>query len=383
MAEDSDEEKTEDPTPQRLEKAREEGQVARSRELTTFLLLATAIASLWLTSGWFVDAVLTVGRTGFGFDPGVAHDSSRMMSHIVGQVFTVAGGIAPLFVVLLAMALVAPNLLGGLLISSKSLKLDVNRLNAIKGLGRVFSANAAAELVKAIAKSVLIGSVAAGFIYAHIGELLGLAGEGIHQAVAHALRLVFFCCALMVLVFVVVVAIDVPFQIWSHHKKLRMSRKEIKDEHKENEGDPQIKARIREQQQRMARSRMMAAVPEADVVVTNPSHYAVALAYEGERMAAPRVVAKGAGEVAARIRELAAEHRVPRLAAPPLARALYRHADLNAEIPAALYTAVAEVLAWVYQLDRARRDGAAAPKTPRDIEVPSELAVPAQQDTTT
>lgn len=382
MAEDSDEEKTEDPTPQRLEKAREEGQVPRSRELTTFLLLATGIAGLWLTSGWFVDAVLTIGRTGFAFGPGVAHDPSRMMSHIVGQLFTIARGIAPLFGVLVVIALVAPNLLGGWMISAKSLKLDVNRLNAIKGLGRVFSANAVAELGKAIAKSVLIGSVAAGFVYAHLGELLSLAGQDTHQAVVHALRLVFFCCALMVLVFVVVVAIDVPFQIWNHHKKLRMSRKEIKDEHKENEGDPQIKARIREQQQRMARSRMMAAVPEADVVVTNPSHYAVALAYDGERMGAPRVVAKGADEVAARIRERAAEHRVPWLAAPPLARALYRHADLNTEIPAALYTAVAEVLAWVYQFDRARRAGGPAPDTPRAIDVPPDMAVPVEQDTT-
>lgn len=382
MAEDSDEEKTEDPTPQRLEKAREEGQVARSRELTTFLMLVTAIAALWMTSGWFVDAVLTVGRTGFGFDAGVAHDSSRMLSHIVAQLFTIARGIAPLMGVLLIMALVAPNLLGGLLISAKSLKVDVNRLNPIKGLGRVFSANAVAELGKAVAKSVLIGSVAAGFIYAHLGEMIGLAGQDPATAIVHALRLVFFCCALMVLVFVVVVAIDVPFQIWSHHKKLRMSLKEIKDEHKENEGDPQIKARIREQQQRMARSRMMAAVPDADVVVTNPSHYAVALVYDGERMGAPRVVAKGADEVAARIRELAAEHRIPRLAAPPLARALYRHADLNTEIPAALYTAVAEVLAWVYQLDRTRREGGPAPDTPRDIDVPPELAVPAGQDST-
>ncbi|MGB7757282.1 MAG: flagellar biosynthesis protein FlhB [Salinisphaera sp.] len=382
MAEDSDEEKTEDPTPQRLEKAREEGQVARSRELTTFLLLATGIAGLWLTSGWFVDAVLTVGRTGFAFGPGVAHEQARMMSQVVGQLFTIARGIAPLMGVLVVMALVAPNLLGGWMISAKSIKLDINRLNAIKGLGRVFSSNAAAELAKAIAKSVLIGSVAAGFIYAHLGELLSLAGEDPATAIVHALRLVFFCCALMVLVFVLVVAIDVPFQVWSHHKKLRMSLKEIKDEHKENEGDPQIKARIRDQQQRMARSRMMAAVPEADVVVTNPSHYAVALSYDGEQMGAPRVVAKGADEVAARIRDLALEHHIPRLAAPPLARALYRHADLNTEIPAALYTAVAEVLAWVYQLDRARREGGPVPETPRDIDVPPELAVAAGEDTT-
>ncbi|RJS95180.1 flagellar biosynthesis protein FlhB [Salinisphaera sp. Q1T1-3] len=380
MAEGSDEEKTEDPTPQRLEKAREEGQVARSRELTTFLLLATGLAGLWLTSGWLIDSVMTVGRSGLGFSPAIAHDPARMMSHVVAQFFAVARGIAPLFVVLVVVAIVAPNLLGGWLISAKSLKFDVNRLNAIKGLGRVFSANAVAELAKAVAKSVLIGSVAAGFVYVHIGELLDLAGADPATAIVHALRLVIFCCALMVLVFVVVVGIDVPFQLWNHQKKLRMSLKEIKDENKENEGDPQIKARVREQQQRMARQRMMAAVPEADVVVTNPSTYAVALAYDGDRMGAPRVVAKGADEVATRIRERAAEHHIPRLAAPPLARALYRHADLDAEIPAALYGAVAEVLAWVYQLDRASREGDAAPAVPDHIDVPPELAVPAGDD---
>lgn len=383
MAEDSDEEKTEEPTQQRLEKAREEGQVPRSRELSTFLLLATGVAGLWGTSGWFVDAVLTIGRASFDFAPGVAHDNARMMSQVVAQLFTIAGGIAPLLGALLVIALVAPTLLGGWLFSAKSIKLDVQRLDPVKGLGRVFSANAGAELVKAIAKSVLIGTVAAGFVYTHLDEILSLAGQHSHQAVIHALRLVFFCSALMILAFVVVVAIDVPFQIWNHHKKLRMSLKEIKDEHKENEGDPQIKARIRDQQQRMARGRMMNAVPDADVIVTNPSHYAVALAYEGDQMSAPKVVAKGADEVAARIRELAAEHDVPRLAAPPLARALYRHADLDAEIPAALYTAVAEVLAWVYQLDRARREGGPAPSMPRDIEIPSELAVPAAEETAT
>jgi flagellar biosynthetic protein FlhB len=381
MAEENDEEKTEQPTPQRLEKAREEGQVPRSRELTTFLLLVTGVAGLWLTANVFVDAMLTVGRIGFGFEPGVSRSTHQMMALVLKQLLAAVGGLAPLFGMLVVVAIVAPNLLGGWLISSKSLQPDFKRLNPVKGLGRLFSANAAAELAKAVAKSALIGAVAASFIYTHLHEILDLAEEGGQQAVVHALRLVFSCSALMVLVFVVVVAIDVPFQIWSHNKKLRMSRKEIKDEHKENEGDPQIKARIREQQNRMARSRMMSAVPDADVVVTNPTHYAVALAYDADRMAAPRVVAKGSGEIAARIRELAAANKVPLLTAPPLARALHRHADLDAEIPAALYTAVAEVLAWVYQIDRARREGIPEPDTPNAIDVPAKMAVPAAEET--
>lgn len=382
MADENQDDKTEEATPQRLQKAREEGQVARSRELSTFLLMAGGLAGLWLGGGWFADALLKVGRSSFGFDAAVAHDPARLLTHLLEELLTVAIGVAPLFGLLFIVALAAPNLLGGWLLSGKSIKLDFDRLDFFKGLGRMFSANSLAELGKAIAKSLLIGAVAVLFVQLHLGELLGLAGEETRTAVVHALRLVFFCAALMILAFVVVVGIDVPFQVWNHHKKLRMSRQEIKDEQKEQEGDPQIKMRIRQQQQRVARQRMMAAVPTADVVVTNPSHYAVALAYDGARMRAPRVVAKGVDEVAARIRALAAEHQVPLLAAPPLARALHRHADIDAEVPAALYTAVAEVLAWAYQFDWARRAGEPAPEAPGAIPVPAELAVPAQEDTT-
>lgn len=375
MADDSDADKTEEPSAQRLEKAREEGQIARSRELSTFVLLATALGGLWLSGQWLTTRLVDIGRAGFVFDAATAHDGARLMSHVAGQFQSLALGLGPLFGLLVIAALVAPTLLGGWLFSGKSIKFDLQRLNLVKGLGRVFSTQAAVELGKAVAKSVLVGAVAVGFITAHIGELLDLAGEDSRQAVVHGLRLVFACCALMVLAFVIVVAIDVPFQIWHHRKKLRMTRQALRDEHKESEGDPQIKARIREQRQRLARRRMMAAVPQADVVVTNPSHYAVALAYRAERMGAPRVVAKGADEIAARIRERAAAHHVPLLAAPPLARALYRHADLEAEIPAALYTAVAEVLAWVFELDRARSQGERAPTPPANIEIPEALRV--------
>lgn len=376
VAEDNDEDKSEEPTPQRLQKAREEGQVVRSRELTTFLLLTAGLGSLWLTARWFVSALLKVGATGFGFAPDLAWDKARMMAHMGQQMLTVAKGVAPLFGVLVVISLLAPNLLGGWLLSGKSIKFDVDRLNFFKGLGRMFSANAAAELGKAIAKSLLVGVVAVLFLRSHLTEFLDLAGGQAQQAIGHGLRLVFYCAALMVLAFVVVVAIDVPFQVWNHHKKLRMSRQDVKDELKEQEGDPQIKARIRSQQQQVARQRMMAAVPGADVVVTNPAHYAVALAYDESRMRAPQVVAKGVNEVAERIRELALAHEVPLLAAPPLARSLYRHAELGAEIPAALYTAVAEVLAWAWQLEQARRSGTPWPDAPHALPVPPELAVP-------
>ena len=199
--------------------------------------------------------------------------------------------------------------------------------------------------------------------------------QPLQQALADALRLAAMACALMVLSLIVVILIDVPYQLWSHSKKLRMSKEEVKREHKESEGDPHLKAKIRGQQQAMARNRMMTQVPDADVIVTNPTHYAVALKYEEQRMNAPRVVAKGADAVAARIRELGAEHRVPLLEAPPLARSLYRHVDLDREIPGPLYTAVAEVLVWAFRLKRAREEGGETPTTPSQLTVPPELEV--------
>lgn len=381
MASEDDAEKTEPPTPRRLEKAREDGQVPRSRELATFMMLCVALASLWLLSGWMGANMMTVMRSSMRFDASMAMDSSRLLDHQWAQAMTALKALAPIALPLVAAALLAPTLLGGWLFSPKSIKVDAKKLDPIKGLGRIFSSQGVIELVKAIAKSVLVGTVAAWFIHAHVEELLGLAREQGSGALLHALTLIVTCCALMVLAFVVVVGIDVPYQLWSHHKKLRMSLKEIKDEHKESEGDPQLKAKIRQTQQAMARGRMMTEVPDADVIVTNPSHYAVALAYRDDEMGAPRVVAMGADNIAARIREIGAEAGVPLLEAPPLARALYRHGELEQEIPAALYTAVAQVLAWVYQLKRYHQAGGERPVRPADITVPTGLDPAEENDT--
>jgi flagellar biosynthetic protein FlhB len=373
MANESDAEKTEPATPRRLEKAREDGQVPRSRELATFMLLCVGLASLWLLASWMGGNMMVVMQTSMRFDAAAAMDSSRLLDRQWAQAMTALKALAPITLPLVAAALLAPTLLGGWLFSPKSIKFDPKKLDPLKGLGRIFSSQGIIELVKAIAKSVLIGAVAAWFVYTHLDELLGLAKEPGHAALVHALTLLVTCCALMLLAFVVVVGIDVPYQLWSHHKKLRMSRQEIKDEHKESEGDPQLKAKIRQQQQAMARGRMMSEVPGADVIVTNPSHYAVALSYRDGEMSAPRVVAKGADHIAAKIRELGAESGVPLLEAPPLARALYRHGELEQEIPAALYTAVAQVLAWVFQLKRYQEAGGVQPSRPTDIPVPPGL----------
>ncbi|MFD1215509.1 MULTISPECIES: flagellar biosynthesis protein FlhB [Microbulbifer] len=376
MADDSqDQEKTETATPRRLEKAREEGQVARSRELATVMLLCAGLGGLWaLGPGLFV-GLGSMMEQSFLFDRQQVFDATVMLVTAADLFERSLYALIPLFALLTAVALLAPNLLGGFLISAKSLKPQLSKLNPLKGLKRQFSHQALIELAKAIAKSVLVGSVLVVFLANRRGDFFALMDLSAERAAASALHLVAEACGWMVLSLILVILLDVPYQLWSHGKKLRMSKEEVRREFKESEGDPQLKARIRQQQQSMARNRMMSQVPEADVIVTNPTHFAVALRYDESQMAAPRVVAKGVEAVAARIRALGNEHNIPRLEAPPLARALYRHVDLEQEIPAALYTAVAEVLAWAMQLRRARNDGSELPTTPEQLPIPKALEV--------
>ncbi|WP_280562128.1 flagellar biosynthesis protein FlhB [Chromohalobacter sp. 48-RD10] len=370
---DSDEEKTEDPTPRRLDKAREDGEVARSRELTTFMLLAAGVMTLWSLGGHLYESLGAVMEQSFIFSRAEVFDTSVLMSHIWALGKNTLMSLMPLFLIVSVVALAAPVMLGGWLMTAKSLQPQVSKLNPLKGLKRMFSSQAIAELGKAVAKSTLVGGVAVIFLWWHRGDLLGLMNLPLSEALARGMNLAVLCLAFCVATLIVVVLIDVPFQLWSFTKKLRMTKDEVKKEHKETEGDPQVKARMRAQQQSMARRRMMAQVPDADVIVTNPTHYAVALMYEGSQMEAPRVVAKGSDMVATRIRELGEAHGVPLLEAPPLARALHQHVDIDYEVPANLYTAVAEVLAWAYRLKRVREEGGGWPQTPYDLPVPDEL----------
>jgi flagellar biosynthetic protein FlhB len=372
MAEESDLEKTEPASPRRLEKAREEGQVARSRELVTFVMLTTGTGGLWTMGemmGGHFDSAL---RNGLQFERASAFDPSHMMVQAGSAVLHAMQALMPVLMLMLVAALVAPMMLGGWLLSGQSLAPNFSKLNPIAGIGRMFSTETLAELVKTIIKSLLVGGVAWWVIMDDLGAIMALLSEPSRSALPHTLHLVAGSCALIIASLLLVAGIDVPYQLWSHAHKLRMSLEDLRQEHKESEGDPQIKAQIRRQQQQMAKRRMMAEVPKADIIVTNPTHFAVALKYIDKDMRAPRVIAKGTDLVALRIRAMAEEHKIPVLEAPPLTRALYRHTKLGDEIPAALYAAVAEVLAWAYQLQRAA-EGGAVPRTPRDLPVPESL----------
>ncbi|KVA20286.1 flagellar biosynthetic protein FlhB [Burkholderia cepacia] len=373
MADESDLDKTEAATPRRREKAREEGQVARSRELASFALLAAGFYGAWLLAGPSGGHLQAMLRGAFMFDRATAFDTNRMLSAAGSASLEGFAALLPLLALTGVAALLAPMALGGWLISQKTFELKFDRLNPISGLGRIFSIQGPIQLGMSLAKTLVVGVIGGVAIWRSKDELLGLAMQPLGVALPDALHLVAVCCGTTVAGMLVVAALDVPYQIWQYNKKLRMTKEEVKREHRENEGDPHVKGRIRQQQRAIARRRMMAAVPKADVVVTNPTHFAVALQYTDGEMRAPKVVAKGVNLVAARIRELAAEHNVPLLEAPPLARALYHNVELEREIPGSLYSAVAEVLAWVYQLKRFRSEGGAFPAVPVDLDVPADL----------
>ncbi|NNS05347.1 flagellar biosynthesis protein FlhB [Erwinia sp. JH02] len=379
MSQDSDEEKTESPTAHRLEKAREEGQIPRSRELTSILMLVTGLSILWAGGEWMGRKLGALVADGLVFNHSVVSDTSQMLRQISDLLMQAVMAILPMMFGLVVMAIAAPMLLGGLVISGKAIKFDVGKMNPIKGLGKMISAQSAAELLKAVLKAVLVGVVAWIYIHNHWAEMLHLISESPVTALAGSLNMIAMCSILIVLGLSPMVGFDVFFQLFSYFKNLRMSRQDITDEHKQQEGDPHVKGRIRQQMRAAARRRMMSDVPKADVIVTNPTHYAVALQYDEKKMSAPKVLAKGAGEIALRIREMGKEHRIPILEAPPLARALYRHSEIGQHIPGTLYAAVAEVLAWVWQLRRWKVEGGLIPKRPVKLPVPDALDFAGEQ----
>ncbi|QJT83752.1 flagellar type III secretion system protein FlhB [Kosakonia sp. MUSA4] len=381
MASEDNEDKTEAPTAHRLEKAREEGQIPRSKELTSLLVMLVGVCILWFGGEMFGRRLSMALASGLRFDHKIINDPGLFVGQVIMMLKTALMGMLPLLTGVVIIALIAPVMLGGLVFSTKSLAFNFSKLNPLSGLGRLFSSQVGAELLKALMKALLMGSVAGIFVWHHWPDMMRLMSESPLTAMASALNLAGLCALLVSLSIIPMVGFDVFWQIYSHLKKLRMSRQDIRDEFKQSEGDPHIKSRIRQMQRAAARRRMMADVPKADVIVTNPTHYAVALQYDENKMSAPKVVAKGSGLVALRIRELGTENRVPILEAPPLARALFRHAEIGQQIPGQLYAAVAEVLAWVWQLKRWRLSGGQRPVKPENLPVPEALDFMNEKDT--
>ncbi|HYE36793.1 flagellar biosynthesis protein FlhB [Methylocaldum sp.] len=373
MAEESDQERTEDPTSKRLSDARKKGQIPRSRELNTLVLLLTGSVAMFAFGGGMVQSLWNVMEGDFRLSRRDLFDPAAPIAHLGRDLLAAGQLLLPILGLTVLAALAAPMVLGGWNFSGENLMPKLEKLNPMTGLARMVSMQAFAEVVKSVLKFLLIGFVTAGLLMAYFDDLIGLSRQSLFPAVDKTAHLIitsmFWLCASLGLIAI----LDVPFQLWSYKRQLKMTRQEVKDEMRDLEGKPEVKSRIRSLQMELARRRMMDEVPKADVIVTNPTHYAVALKYDQASMKAPRVVAKGADLVAAQIRNLAVGARVPLLSAPPLARALYASTDLGREIPAGLYFAVAQVLAYVYQLKAARVFGGDIPTPPTEFEVPEEF----------
>jgi flagellar biosynthesis protein FlhB len=372
MSEGSDLERTESPSPRRLAKAREEGQVARSRELTTFLaLLAGGLGFSALGTQWVLHSTASL-QTSLVITRHDAFEPHALGERLTSFALDALIAVAPLLALIAAAAIVGNTVLGGVVFSSKAFSFDLTRLSPVKGFKRVWSVDGLSELVKAIVKSILLGAIAAWLLWTNRDAFAGLGAMSLNASLSALGQMMIHVFMLLTAGLALVAAADTPLQLWRHHKGLRMTRQEVRDEARESEGDPAMKARIRSLQRQAAQRRMMAEVPKADVIVVNPTHYSVAIAYNAS-MRAPRVVAKGSALIALRIREIAGEHRVPILEAPPLARALYKHTELGREIPFGLYEAVALVMAYVFQIKRYRTHGGAYPNAPVGLPVPAEL----------
>ncbi|MCL1482837.1 flagellar biosynthesis protein FlhB [Marinobacter sp. M3C] len=369
---DNSQEKTEEATPRRLEKAKEDGETARSKELATMSVLLAGAGGL-LIFGTHLGAVLEgIMRDAFTIERSAIFDMRHMSVQLIASAKAAAWALSPILAVLLVAAIAGSIGIGGLLFSGKSIAPKLSRMNPIKGIGRMFSARSLIELFKAIAKVGLVLTIAILILQVRTVDLLSISAEPTVPAMEHVLWTLGWSFFLLSCATIIIAVIDVPFQIYDHQKKLKMTMQEVKDEHKDSEGKPEVKGRIRQLQREMSQRRMMQDVPTADVVITNPTHYAVALKYDQNSMAAPMVVAKGGDELAFKIMEIARENKVEILRTPPLARAVYHNSDIGQEIPDGLYMAIAQVLAYVFQLRQFRKGHADKPTMP-NFPIPSDL----------
>lgn len=370
---DSGQEKTEDPTTRKQEKARDDGQIPRSRELTTSFILLAATLGLMVFGGFMVDKMLRITRFNFNLSREVIFEPQAMVDHVGASLYHGILLMLPLFGLLLVASIVGPISLGGWMISAKSMAPKASRMNPLSGLKRMFGTHGLMELAKALGKVLLIMSVAVLLLAIQQQAMLRLSDQDVVSGIEHSVWLSLIGAIALSAVTIVIAAIDIPFQIWDNQKKLRMSKQEVKDEAKDTEGKPEVKSRIRQLQREMAQRRMMSDVPKADVVITNPTHYAVALSYDPETMATPVLLAKGGDQVAFKIREIAQAHQIDIIESPSLARAIFHTTEVEQEIPAGLYMAVAQVLAYVFQLRNYRRGRGEKPAYPRNLSVPRDM----------
>ena len=365
-------EKTEEATPKQRQDARDKGNVPRSRELSTMLVLMTGAAAMTLIGPRMAESLQSSFRVSMAVERELIFDAGQLPNVLSAVLLATVEAVLPFLVMIAAVAVIAPIAVGGWVFSTQSTQPQLGRMDPIKGIKRVFGPRGLVEMLKALAKFALILGCALAALYLQFDTIMQLGRGSVEGDSAVALDLLYRTFIAVSAATLVVALLDVPFQLWEYSKNLRMSHQQIKDEFKQTEGKPEVRSRIRQMQQEVASRRMMEEVPQADVIVTNPTHYAVALKYDPARDGAPTVVAKGADQLAQRIIEVGAAHGVMTMAVPPLARSLYHTTKLGAAIPAGLYVAVAQVIAYVFQLREGTLDASAVP--PTDVPIPPDLA---------
>ncbi|KWR80649.1 MULTISPECIES: flagellar biosynthesis protein FlhB [Pseudomonas] len=374
MAEsESGQDKTEEPTEKRRREARKKGQLPRSRELNTLSVLMAGAGALLVYGAHLAEVLMGVMRNSFEMSRETAMRSESMLQLLGTAARGAAEGLWPILLVLLCAALIGPISLGGWLFSGEALAPKFSRMNPLEGIKRMFSAKSVLELFKALIKFVVVLAVAVLVLRSDKEALLALLHQPLRTAIVESVKVVGWSAFWMACSLLLIAAVDVPYQLWDNRQKLLMTKQEVRDEYKDSEGKPEVKAKVRRLQREMAQRRMMQAVPDADVVITNPTHFAVALKYDAAAGGAPRLLAKGNDFLALKIREVAQEHKVTVLESPALARAVYYSTELDQEIPAGLYLAVAQVLAYVYQLRQFRAGKGKRPGPMPDVPIPPDL----------
>lgn len=373
MAEnESGQEKTEQATPKRVQEAREEGDIARSKEFNTMFVTFTSALAFLALGDDFVDTLMLFIGEHLSISRALVFDTPMIARYLLDSLLAALIIIAPFLVIALLASLLGPMMVGGWIFSLKSISVKFDRLNPLTGIRRVFSLRSVVEMLKAVSKFFLIAVAAVLMIYWSVDEFMMLSREPAQQGIAHSAALFSGAFLIFGLVLFIIAAFDIPFQLWQQSKKLKMTRQELKDELKQSDGRPEIRSKIRSIQREMANRRMMQKVPEADVVIVNPTHYSVALKYDERKASAPILLAKGTDLLALKIREIAIHHKIPIFSAPPLARAIYYTTKLERQIPSTLYLAVAKVLAYIYQVKAAKKFGFESPDIPYDLDVPEE-----------
>lgn len=373
MAENEDgAEKTEDASAKKLTEAKNKGNLARSKDLSSAMLLLIAAASLYGTGTLLTKDMASIFSFNFVLDRADLFDMSKMISHLADSSISMIDSMLVLMIVLAVAGVIGSIAIGGLAFSWEPLLPKLSKMNPISGLKRMFSKNSLVELLKSIAKVSLVLGVAAIVLHLYLPEMLGTPFQSLNNAVDHAVSIVIWAFIFVSCAVLLIAAIDAPYQIWSHKDRLKMTKQEVKDEFKNAEGDPQIKARVRQLQRQASMRRMMEDVPKADVIITNPTHFSVALKYESGAKGAPVLLAKGNDFVAFKIREIANFHEIPVIQSPPLARSIYHFTEIGDEIPPGLFQSVAQILAYVYQLRQSRMFGGKPPGPVPNVDVPEE-----------